>query len=841
MKKITFTLFLISLFYFANAQAVSYTPKGANFDSTITISINLNLATGMGLNNLLNSTQPLYLWAGAGSAMANAFEYTPKGQTNFNSAFDKGLLKKVGINKYEITINPKTYFDVPQGKSIAVIGILVKNATGNAQTTDMQLLPNTIKNNEVVITAKKPFVENQLDKTVLNVQNDINAIGSSAFEILQKAPGITITGEDNIKMAGKGSVNVLIDGRPVQMGEKDLANYLKSTPGANIDKIELITNPSSKYDAQGSAGIINIKLKRSKTLGTNGNISTDYTQNVHNRYGTSINLNNRNKVANIYGNGGYRQSYQHTTGGVDRTIIGVNPKFFTNTTLDKDDYKSANYRLGADFTLSKKSTLGVLTNGNVGRDVMITPGVTLIQNNAKITDSSIRTDNYNKFNFNSNSNNLNYAYEDTMGNQLNADADYVYFNNKQITNTNTKLVNKINTVYDNKINILNTNTVINIYSFKVDYIKTLKKQKAKIETGIKTNFVDTRNNLAAEKLAYNTISPDSLRSNRFDYTENVNAAYAMYSKEVNSKFAYQVGLRAEQSNIKGKSTDIYNRVINNPDTTYLNIFPTAFVKYTASKSSQFIAAYSRRLNRPDYQAMNPFENVVDIYTSQRGNPFLRPEYANNYELKYVYKDAASLGVGFTQTKDFLQNIVSQEGEKTFATQKNLGEKNSLYFQFNLPIPVTKKYEIYAAFTAYNNRYMGTIPEGTFNVAAWGFNGYMSNDYKLPNNYKLQVSGWWQMPGLEGIGRVKAFGSADVGVQKAVYKKKLNVQVSVTDLFNTQRYQEGAVLNTINYTYFRKWESRGVRFNLNYKFGNKNVKQNRNRDTGEDANRIQQKK
>ena len=836
------SLLLLVLLLATNAytQVATYTPKSNNFKNTITITINLNLANGATLSGILNTAAPLYLWAGAGTSTANSFEYTPKSQTNFNAAYNPGLLKSVGINKYQITFNPQTYFEVPTNKTIVIIGMLVKNETGTAQSADFTITLNTAKQDDVVVTSKKPFIENLIDKTVLNVQSDLNSIGSTAFEILQKAPGVTITGEDVIKMAGKGSVNILIDGRPTQMGEKDLANYLKSTPGSNIDKIEIISNPSSKYDAQGTAGIINIKFKRSKNLGTNGNISSDYTQSVHNRYGAGLNLNNRNKIANVYGNFGYRASRQNTFGGVDRTISGTNIKYFENKTVDKDKFKGGNYRLGTDFIINKKSTIGFLTDGNIAIGQLLSPGATLIKNSFKIVDSSIITDNVFKNNATNSANNLNYTYEDTLGRQLILNADYVFFDNKIDANTNTKLVNVNNAIYGNQLNILNTRTKINIYGFKADYIKPLKKQKAKFEAGLKTNTVITTNNLAAQKLAYGVISKDTTRTNNFKYNENVNAAYATFSQEVNKKISYQIGFRVEQTNIKGVSTDIFNTKINKPDTAYLNIFPTTFLKYVLNKNSQLIASFSRRLNRPNYQAMNPFENLIDIYTAEKGNPFLKPEYSNNYEIKYIFKDAISLGAGYNQTKDFLQGIVSQEGEKTFATQKNLGKKQSLYFQFNVPMPITKKWFLYTSFTAYNNRYIGTIPEGSFNVAAWGFNGYMDNSITLPKNYKLQFGGWWQIPGLEGIGRIKPFGSFDVGMSKTVWRKKLQIRAGIRDIFNTQRYQEGAILNTINYSYYRKWESRGVAVSLSYKFGNTNVKESRERNTLEDANRIMKK-
>ena len=231
MKQIL-SILLILLVAAAKAQLVSYTPLNGDFEMTITIQFNLNLSQGEKTKNLLGKTDGLYLWAGAGTSENDPFEFSPKAQANFNAPVVGGDLKSLGGNRWEITLNPRKFFNVPAGKKIAVLGLIVKNADGSAQTEDIFLKQGQSKNlAEVVVTSNKPFIEQMIDKTVVNVQADINAIGSSAFEILQKAPGISITGDDNINMSGKAGVNVMINGRPTQMSNKDLANFLRSQIG----------------------------------------------------------------------------------------------------------------------------------------------------------------------------------------------------------------------------------------------------------------------------------------------------------------------------------------------------------------------------------------------------------------------------------------------------------------------------------------------------------------------------------------------------------------------------------------------------------------------------------
>ncbi len=336
----------LSIFSPADAQLVSYTPLNADFETTITIRFNLNFLQSEKGKKLLGQTKGLYLWAGAGSSRGNAFEFSPDGQANFNQPVVNGQLTCVGNNRWEITINPRTYFNVPVSKKIAALGLIAKNEDGSAQTEDFILLPGKSTNlSEVVVTANKPFIEMQPDKTVMNVQSDINAMGSSALEILQKAPGISVTGDDIIKMSGKPGVTVLIDNRPIQISARELANFLRSLPGSTVDKIELITNPSGKYDAQGNAGIINIRLKKIKLVGTNGSVSASYTQNVHYRSNAAFNINHRSGKVNVFSNMSGDDNLQHTSGSIERKVqVGNVTKIFRNTTTDIDQNTSYNIR-----------------------------------------------------------------------------------------------------------------------------------------------------------------------------------------------------------------------------------------------------------------------------------------------------------------------------------------------------------------------------------------------------------------------------------------------------------------------------------------------------------------
>jgi iron complex outermembrane recepter protein len=710
-------------------------------------------------------------------------------------------------------------------------------AMAQQKTTDTSF-NKTQKLTDVIVKTKKPFIEQQIDKTVINVQADMSAVGSSAFEMLQKAPGISITSEDVINMSGKAGVNVMIDGRPTQMGSKELAAFLRSMPASSIDKIELITNPSAKFDAQGNAGIINIRLKKNKIKGTNGNVSLGYTQQQHYRSNGSFSINRRTGKINAFANVSVDNNLQHTTGFINRNVtVGAAVKNFNNNTVDIDRNVSTNIRTGVDFYLNKKSTFGFLFNTNGNRNPFNTPGVTNIGSNGFI-DSSLVTSNDNLYKNRRYNGNVNYKYEDTIGNELNIDADYTSFKNTNFTNLGTSYLDKFSSKYNFTANDLDVATTINIYAAKIDYAKQLKKQQAKIETGVKLSSVTTTNNLLATTLVGTGMLADTGRSNMFTYKENVYAAYANFSKRI-KKFEYQVGLRMENSVVNGSSVDLRNATIKNPDTSYVNLFPSAYVSYKINEKNMFAVSYSKRINRPDYQAMNPFETIYDIYTSEKGNPFLKPQFTNNFELKYTYRYALNIAIGYNHTTDYSQTITAQIGEKTTAAQDNIGSLDNAYLNISAPMPITKWWEGYVNVTGFYNNYKGELPSGNLDEKTFGLNYYIQQNFNLGKGWSTQVSSWFNAGTKQAIFKTAAFGSVDFGVKKKIMKDKASIRLNVNDVFNTQRYMQTVNFGNMDFTYLRKWESRGVRLQFVWSFG-KTTFAARERDTNQDANRIKVK-
>lgn len=693
----------------------------------------------------------------------------------------------------------------------------------------------------VTVKARQQAVEQQVDKTVLNVQADATAAGKTAYELLQQAPGVVVDPNDDIQMAGKQGVNVFFDGKPANLSPADLANLLKSTPAANLSTVELITNPSARFDAQGNAGIINIKFKRDKSLGLNGSVTGGYAQSTHSRQNAATDLNYRGKNINVFGNFGWNNGYQQTQIAINRNVRADSLfRRFEQRGYDSDRWNRYTYKAGADYFIGTKQTIGVLVTGNSSANQFGTFSTTEIKNAAGRIDSSLINQNRNPNRDNRFNAALNYRYADTLGLDVTLDADFTHFMNSSLSTITNDYRDATQQPTFRRGNVFNANTDISVYTLKGDLTKVWKVSKTKLEAGFKSTNVRTDNNLNAQlRTESGSLIPDVGRTNNFQYRENVRAVYASLNKEF-SKWTVQAGLRAEHSDVKGVSEDLLKRIINRPDTTYVNLFPTAFVQYRATQSSQFGLTYGRRIGRPNYQDLNPFIYQIDPYTSERGNPFLRPTYSHNTELSYTYKWATTLKINYSRTNDYATNITRQEGINGYQTTENVGRADALNLSISSPFQLTKWWSGYGYAGATWTHYQGTLPDGLLNVRAFAFNAYLQHSFTLSKLVSAQLSGFWNAPGKQTIFYNRGLGSLNVSIQKKVLHERGLMTLGVEDLLNTMRWGQSVNFGPQDFNLYRKWESRRVKVQFSYRFGSQQIKAARDRETGEDAGRIKVK-
>jgi iron complex outermembrane receptor protein len=696
----------------------------------------------------------------------------------------------------------------------------------------------------VVVTAKKPIVEMKADRTILNVEGTINAVGSDALELLRKAPGVMVDKDDNLSVSGKTGVQVYIDGRPTPLSGKDLADFLKSLQSSNVEAIEIISNPSSKYEAAGNAGIINIRLKKNKAFGTNGSVNAGWAIGTYAKYNAGLSLNKRNQKTNFFGNYNFNENKNLSTMQLYRSLFDT---VFDqhNTMLSRGTNHT--YKVGMDYFASKKSTFGIIVNGNVNDNSMESQSRTPISYEPTNTIVKILEANNSSLGERSNINiNTNYRYVDTSGKELNMDADYAHYDllsNQLQPNVYFDPTGQIeqNRIVYNMISPTN----IDLYSFKTDYEQPFK--KGKLGLGGKVSFVNTDNDFQRYNVYSSGKELDKDRSNRFDYKENINALYVNYNRPFKG-FLVQAGLRVENTNIVGISKgqkNIGGNYISYDSTfkrDYTDFFPSVAVTFNKNPMSQFGLSYSRRIDRPAYQDLNPFEFKLDEYTFMKGNTNLRPQYTNSFGLSHTYKYKLTTTLNYSHVKDiFAQLIDTAEVSKSFQTKQNLATQDIVSLNISYPI----MYKAYMGFVNFNSNYSSFKADfgsgRKVDLDVFSYNFYMQNSIKFAKTWTAELSGFYTAPSIwQGTFASEAMGGVDMGFQKTMLKGKGTLKATFTDVFHTMRWKGESNFAGQQIIASGRWESQQLRMNFSYRFGNSQVKAARQRKAAleEEAKRTQ---
>lgn len=682
----------------------------------------------------------------------------------------------------------------------------------------------------VEVKSQRALIEVQPDKTVFNVEGSINATGNTALELLRKSPGVLVDNNDNIMLMGKSGVRIYIDGKPSPLGAADLAMLLKSMQSSEIDAIEIITNPSSRFDAEGNAGIINIRLKKDKSLGLNANLNLGYSVGIFSKYNTTTTFNNRTKKTNVFGsysfNDGQNRSWMNLFRTQNNTYFGQ-----TSETFSSGAYHSI--RLGTDFFLSDQSTLGVLVNGSFNDRNWINFSNTPIIDLATGTQfSALDAYSDNDGARNNMNANLNYQWKGENGKNLNIDLDFGVFRNTTDTyQPNFYLNPNGQTVDEERIFTAQAPTDINIYTAKMDYESPL--WGGQLGTGLKFSLVSTDNAYEFFQLVNTLPVRDIDRSNRFIYDEIINAAYVNFSKKVD-KFNLSFGLRAEQTNSVGSLTSDKDTDNSNVKRHYLNIFPSGGITYQLDRKNQFRINYSRRIGRPNYQSLNPFEFKMDELSYSRGNPFLRPQYTDNLQLSHTFNYTLTTSLSYSYTNGFFAELSdTTEVSRTFLETVNLGAQKVLSFNISYPVSLTKWWSTYTNAGVSNTANEADFGEGRqIDINQTTFSLYHQSTFTLPKGFSLQLSGWYNSPSIWGaLYESRSMWSMDAGIQKKLLDGRANLKISISDIFYTAFWRADQQFGGLAIDGSGGWESRQFRVNFSYLIGNQQVKATRKRKTG----------
>ncbi len=702
----------------------------------------------------------------------------------------------------------------------------------NVQVPVLQVTESTQTLQEVKVIAKKPFVEQQIDRMVVNVENSIVSAGGTALEVLEKAPGVTIDRQnDRLQLKGRQGVMVMIDGKLQQISMQDLMNMLQSMPSDNVEKIELITNPPAKYDAAGNTGLINIVLKKNKNFGTNGNYTLSAGVGVYEKLNGSIGLNHRNAKINSFANVSVFHARFKNTQDIDRTIAYKDQI----TYLDQNSPRMGNpqnlsFRAGVDYFVSKKTTVGVLASGFLNQFKMNGISSTDFLDRNRVLTGRFATDAYNHNRLDNYTGNLNLKHDFGKGRELTADADYSVFKGNSGNDLNT-------TYYDPKDVVTNKEIVrnimpstINIAAAKVDYIHPLK--NGKFEAGAKSSIVNSDNDMRFETQVDKQWILDPSRSNRFKYKENINAVYTNYSTKLDKKTQLQMGLRVEHTHSEGNSVTLNNVV----DRNYVNLFPSVFVSRQLDTNNVLNVSYSRRIDRPNYRNLNPFQFFLDPLTFQQGNPNLRPQFTNSFQVTHVFKGMFSTTLGYSRINDVIADQIPKqiaEENKTYVTTENLDHQDSYSATFSIPVTVKKWWTMQNNISAFYNRFRSFYYGADLDLGQFGATVFVTNNFTLPKGYTAELGGFWNSPTQYNILQAKAQGQVNLGVAKSLWNRKASLRLNVQDIFFQNRFAGTVKYQDLNFRVSSRWESRQVRLSFTYRFGNQNVKAARQRGTSTD--------
>lgn len=706
--------------------------------------------------------------------------------------------------------------------------VVVKEGQDN-QLADVIMRTSGAQLKEVTVTVKKPLFEVKADKVVFNVENSINATGSNAMELLQKSPGVTVDNNDNISMKGKTGVKIYVDGKMTQLDTKDLAAYLRGINSNDVEAIEMISNPSAKYDAAGNAGIVNIRLKKNKKYGTNGSVTAGLVQGVTLKENGSVNLNYRDSKVNVFGNVSANNGINRNTLNLYRTQRDT---LYDQHSVNNNRDKSANAKAGADFFLNSKNTLGVLATASMGNKEWKSSSNTVIYNpdgSFAKTLNALNTVPGKRSNANFN---INYRYADTNGREINVDADYGFFRGTGHSyQPNFYMGTGMDTLYS-IINKNSTPTNIDIYTIKADAEQKL--GKGKLGYGAKMAYVTTANSLSFYNVDHGNDVLVTSRSNSFAYTENVNAAYLNYQRQLNEKWSLQAGLRAENTNSKGELTRADGMVQpdNSVTRSYTDLFPSAALSWNISKSHALNLTYSRRIDRPTYQDLNPFENKLDELTYEKGNAFLRPQYTNTLELTHTFMGFINTTAGYSKVNDYATQVTDTIGNASYVQQRNLATQQILSFSIGAATPFKKWWSGYISIWYSYQMFEGSIGANKLSLNIPLYGAYAQQSFTLGKGFSAEISGWYNGPGLwGGTWRTSSQGSLDVGAQKLLLKDRASVKLSFTDLFYTAPWHSVNNFGGVNVVGNGSWESQTARVSFTYRFGSSTVKKARDRETG----------
>ncbi len=728
--------------------------------------------------------------------------------TNSDGTFGFTKLKN---GSYSLTVN---YVGL---KAITFSPVILEDAHRNIKLPPIILQPaggQVLK--EVFITSKKPLVEQQIDRTVVNVDAMITSGSSNALEILAKSPGVSVDINDDIKLNGKNNVLLLIDDRPTYLSAQGLAAYLKSLPGGMLDKLELISNPPARYDASGNA-VINIVLKKNQARGFNGALSLGYNRGKYARSNDAVNVNYRTAHFNLFGNIGYSHDGNFSDQTFDRSFPDKSILQNSNYNYQSNGY---NGRVGLDYFASPKTTLGIIFSGSTRPKSDELTFINHQYNAAMQLDSLGRGSTTGNYTFKNYAVNLNLQHRfNDKGRVLTISLDRVKYSTDGNQLSPLEVYLPDGTLLSDLQRMFIQPANVHIYAGKADYTHPLA-GKTEFSAGIKSSYVTTDNQLLWYDDAGGSLEPDYSKTNHFRYFENINSAYLNLKKEL-QRWSAQAGLRLENTNANG-------RQFANPANSgavfakhYTSLFPSLYLlrKLDSTGNNTLTLSYSKRIRRPSYQQLNPFLFYQDQYTYNAGNPGLSPSTAQYLELRYSYRHYFGITLSYGGGNNGINSVTQADGDVFVTSPLNFLDNQMFgiipYLSLNPARWWTANLNAVIIWQTIKGTAAGVIINQRTNIHEIE----TTNQFILGKTWSAELDGFF--PGSQTFGQSKnsAIYNISAGIQKSILQGQGSVRLNVNDIFKALDMKGQTLgINGVTALNTRQTDSRWISLSFNYRFG-----------------------
>lgn len=711
----------------------------------------------------------------------------------------------------------------------------VQLAAGATRHHTLHLQGSAATLSGITLSARKPLVELQPDKTIVHVDALITNAGTSVMEALEKMPGVLVDKDGRISLKGRSGVLVLIDGRQTYLGASELATLLQGMSAAQVSQVELINQPSARYDAAGNAGIINIRTKKNRQKGFNGSLTLGLGQGLYPKTNNSLQLNYRKGKFNTFVNYSTQAARQFTriealrrylaTDGVTVTRLLNQPSYLKTLAFNN------NLRAGFDYDAGTRTTLGVVASGAyITRN---SRGFSLAQwqNAANRPDSLIETNTANTTQLHNAGLNLNMRRRVNSRTEYSADIDLLTY---RIRGTQA---------FENHLTFPGTYTEkaragipshINIVSAKADYATQL--GKIKMETGWKSSFITTDNEARYQYLHSGGWMNDLGKSNHFLYNENINALYSNAATQ-QGRWKLQGGLRYEQTHYQAKQVGNTLQRDSAFSRTYKGLFPTLFASYQADSAHVFSISAGRRIDRPAFQKLNPFLFVINKYTYQQGNPFFRPQYTWNVAAQHQYNNTLSTGIGYSITTDYFSQVfpINSNGIVLY-TEGNLDRLQvySVSVGYNATPAPWWQLNVQAVF---NYKKMEGFIGRPLKEKVQQYTLNLANQFRMGKGWSGELTGLYTSRSRNDIQElIDPAGQLSAGIAKLVLRQKGTLKLSFRDVLYTQ-WMKGTTYFQLSDEYFKLTrDTRVALLSFTWRFG-KTYKTNRRPEGAADAEKA----